>query len=228
MKRISILLIAVLAIFAVNFAFAAETEMSVYISDISQGQTAHVNITLPIDALGEVSVSVNGQEYRANVVDGKATVNLTGLNAGEYKVLVTYEGNGNYSEVSKEVNLTVSDASSQTTANASGESLNVTESTPTNVSGENITNDTNNTNRTPTEQVNKTTPVNQSSVYVNNTTVVNQSNEQVNNTTVVKQPPKQPPKSPLSELAKIPTGIPIVLLIIVIIGIVFGVNLRKK
>ena len=224
MKRISILLIAVLAIFAVNFAFAAETEMSVYISDISQGQTAHVNITLPIDALGEVSVSVNGQEYRANVVDGKATVNLTDLNAGEYKVLVTYEGNGNYSKVSKDVNLTVSDASSQTTANASGEPLNVTHSTPTNASGENITNDANNTNRTPTEQVNNTTLVNQSSVQVNNTAVVNHSTEQVNNTTVV----KQPPKSPLSELAKIPTGIPIVLLIIVIIGIVFGVGLRKK
>ena len=215
MKRISILLIAVLAIFAVNFPFAAQTEMSVYIADISQGQTAHVNITLPTDAQGEVSVSVNGQEYRANVVDGKATVNLTDLNAGDYKVLVTYEGNGNYSEVSKDVNLTVSDASSQTTANASGEPLNVTESTPTNASGENITNDANNTNRTPTEQV-------------NNTTLVNQSSVQVNNTTVVKQPPEQPPKSPLSELAKIPTGIPIVLLIIVIIGIVFGVGLRKK
>ena len=120
MKNLSIFLIMVLPIFAVNFAFAAETEMNIYVDDINQGQTANVNITLPSDAQGEVLVSVNGQEYKANVVDGKATVNLTGLNAGEYKVLVTYGGNGNYSEVSKEVNLTVSDVSSQTTANASG------------------------------------------------------------------------------------------------------------
>ena len=225
MKNLSIFLIMVLAFFAVNFAFAAETEMNIYVADINQGQTANVNITLPSDARGEVLVSVNGQEYKANVVDGKATVNLTGLNAGEYKVLVTYGGNGNYSEVSKEVNLTVSDVSSQTTANASGNQVNVTYNTSanaTNAAGENRTNDTNtsnNTNKTPTELVNNTTVVNQSTELVNNTTIVKQP---------VKHPPKQPPKSPLSELAKIPTGIPIVLLIIVIIGIVFGVKLRKK
>ncbi len=214
MRKLSILLIFLLAIFAVNFAFAAEPDMTVYVADIVEGETAHVSITLPGDAQGNVTVFVNGQDYHAEVINGKASVDLAGLNPGEYNVSVKYEGDANYSEVIKAADLKVnSSVSTNTSANASGEladNSNTTQVNSTFAAGDNAS-DTNTTNKTNT--TNNTTP--------SNNTPVKQPDS--------KQPPKkEPPKKPFSELAKNPTGIPIILLVIVLIGVVFGAGLRKK
>ena len=209
MRKIAILSILILTLLAVNMAFAAEQpEMSVYVADIGTGETAHVQVTLPGDAQGKVSVSVNGKNVSANVVDGQATVDLTGLKDGDYVVKVTYEGNGNYSKISKDVNLKVGNGSdnntTNVTGNASGEPVatqNVTAVTGDNAT--NTTNTTNNTNVTPAKKV------------TNNTTQT------------VKKPKKQMPK-PLSALSDKNTGLPVLLLLLVAIGAVFAISFRKR
>lgn len=212
MRKISILLIVLMAVLAVNMVYAAEPEMHVYVADINSGETAHVQITLPADAEGSVSVSVNGQTKTANLAGGQATIDLTDLKPGDYVVNVTYDGAGNYSKVSKDVNLKVSDNSAPvnnttTSVNASGEPVtlqNITKVTNNNTGNANDTNKTNHTNTT--------------------------------NKTPAKKPvqPKAPAKpkkdvpKPLETLADKNTGLPILVLILVVIGAVVAVVFRKR
>ena len=232
MRKIAILSIFILSLFAVNMAFSAEQpEMSVYVADINASETAYVQVTLPSDAQGKVNVSVNGQTFSAIVVDGKATVNLTDLKSGDYVVNVTYEGSGNYSKISKEVNLKVNGESNTTNQNATSvgnasggpaatqnatsagnasggplATLNVTKVTANNQT--NTSNTTNNTNATPAKKV------------INNTnkTVKNPKNQ---------QPKKQQPKL-VESLTNKNTGLPVLVLLLVAIGAVFAVAFRKQ
>ena len=66
-----------------------------------------VEVTLPKDATGNVLVDVNGQGYYAPVKDGKASVNVIGLDAGTYPVTVNYLGDDKYSNATKSASVTV-------------------------------------------------------------------------------------------------------------------------
>ena len=224
MRKIAILSIFILSLFAVNMAFSAEPpEMKVYVADINASETAHVQIALPVDAQGKVNVSVNGQIFSANVVDGKATVNLTDLKAGDYVLNVTYGGGGNYSKISKDVNLKVNDKSNTTNHNATPASTqnatpagnasggpvvtqNATKVTVTNQT--NTSNTTNNTNVTPAKKV------------------VNNTNKTVKKP-VKQQPKKQQPKI-VQALTNKNTGLPVLVLLLVAIGAVVAVAYRKR
>ena len=138
MKKLGILLIFVLAFLGVNLVFAAEQpEMSVFAGDINYGETVQVFITLPADAWGNVTVSVSNQSQVVEIVDGQATANISGLAPGDYKVKVEYNGAGNYSKISKEVDLKVNGTAE---VNASGEAADSNNTAPIN--------DTNATNNT--------------------------------------------------------------------------------
>ena len=224
MGKIAILSIFILSLFAVNMAFSVEQpEMKVYVADINASETAHVQIALPVDAQGKVNVSVNGQIFSANVVDGKATVNLTDLKAGDYVLNVTYGGGGNYSKISKDVNLKVNDKSNTTNHNATPASTqnatpagnasggpvvtqNATKVTVTNQT--NTSNTTNNTNVTPAKKV------------------VNNTNKTVKKP-VKQQPKKQQPKI-VQALTNKNTGLPVLVLLLVAIGAVVAVAYRKR
>lgn len=224
MRKIAILSIFILSLFAVNMAFSVEQpEMKVYVADINASETAHVQIALPVDAQGMVNVSVNGQIFSANVVDGKATVNLTDLKAGDYVLNVTYGGGGNYSKISKDVNLKVNDKSNTTNHNATPASTqnatpagnasggpvvtqNATKVTVTNQT--NTSNTTNNTNVTPAKKV------------------VNNTNKTVKKP-VKQQPKKQQPKI-VQALTNKNTGLPVLVLLLVAIGAVVAVAYRKR
>lgn len=224
MRKIAILSIFILSLFAVNMAFSVEQpEMKVYVADINASETAHVQIALPVDAQGKVNVSVNGQIFSANVVDGKATVNLTDLKAGDYVLNVTYGGGGNYSKISKDVNLKVNDKSNTTNHNATPASTqnatpagnasggpvvtqNATKVTVTNQT--NTSNTTNNTNVTPAKKV------------------VNNTNKTVKKP-VKQQPKKQQPKI-VQALTNKNTGLPVLVLLLVAIGAVVAVAYRKR
>lgn len=218
MRKIAILSILILALLAVSVAFAAEMpEMSVYVADINVGEIAHVQITLPSDAQGNVTVSVDGQNYSANVVDGKANVDLPNLKAGDYVVNVTYPGSGNYSQIEKQADLKVSESNNNasdtnTSANASGAP---DTNTSANASG---APSTNTTPVTPTNVTNTTDTA-------NNTNVTPQKN--TTNNTAPAKPKKEPPK-PLAGLEDKNTGLPILLLILVVIIVVIGVALRGR
>lgn len=209
MRKITIISIFILSLMTVNMAFAAEQpEMSVYVADIGSGETAHVLVNLSGVVQGNVSVSVDGKDVSANVVDGQATVNLTGLKDGDYVVKVTYGGNENYSNVSKEVNLKVGNGSANNTTNVTGNASGepIATQNVTGVTGDNATNTTNTTNTTNVTPAKKVT---------------------TNTTQTVKKPKKQVP-NPLHTLNDKNTGLPVLLLLLVAIGAVFAISFRKQ
>lgn len=222
MKKIAILSIFILAFLAVNISFAAQQpQMSVHVTDIEEGSTAHVAITLPSDATGKVTVSLNGQNYTATVHGGQASVDVFGLKAGDYGVKVTYDGAGNYSKVVKQANLKVA-----TQAKSNDTSVDTNTSTRTNtsanVSGEpagkvnttvlkNLTNNTNSSN--------STNDTNKSNITPKKTTT---------NNTVAAKKPKQPPKKPLAKLSNKNTGLPVLILMLVTVGAIFATVFRKR
>ena len=195
--------------------------MSVHVTDIEEGSTAHVAITLPSDATGKVTVSLNGQNYTATVHGGQASVDVSGLKAGDYGVKVTYNGAGNYSKVVKQANLKVA-----TQAKSNDTSVDTNTSTRTNtsanVSGEpagkvnttvlkNLTNNTNSSN--------STNDTNKSNITPKKTTT---------NNTVAAKKPKQPPKKPITKLSNKNTGLPVLILMLVTVGAIFATVFRKR
>ena len=66
-----------------------------------------IDVTLPKDATGNVLVDVNGQGYYAPVKDGKASVNVIGLDEGTYPATVTYTGDDKYANATKSDSVTV-------------------------------------------------------------------------------------------------------------------------
>ena len=55
-----------------------------------------VSVTLSDDATGTVSTSVKGNNYKANIVDGSASITISKLPAGSYSLDVAYSGDAKY------------------------------------------------------------------------------------------------------------------------------------
>ena len=66
-----------------------------------------VDVTLPRDATGYVLVDVDGQGYYAKVTNGKASIDIVGLDAGTYPVTVDYLGDEKYANATKTASVTV-------------------------------------------------------------------------------------------------------------------------
>ena len=75
---------------------------------------------MPEDATGNVTVTVDGKEYTAPVEDGKATVSVPGLPAGDYIADVAYSGDDKYEPASTLAPISV-DKVSNVPINASAE-----------------------------------------------------------------------------------------------------------
>ena len=63
---------------------------------IRVNETEYINVTLESDARGYVLININGTQYYAQIKDGKASVNVTGLEIGEYTVNATFIGDDKY------------------------------------------------------------------------------------------------------------------------------------
>ena len=68
----------------------------VNVKDIVVGEDAVVNVVLPDDANGNVTITVNGKNYVAVVKYGVASVTISDLAKGNYNVSVKYSGDGKY------------------------------------------------------------------------------------------------------------------------------------
>ena len=66
-----------------------------------------VSVMLPSDATGNLTVDINGNVYIGNVINGSCSVELTGLDPGNYTATVVYSGDGNYTGANKTVNVKV-------------------------------------------------------------------------------------------------------------------------
>jgi hypothetical protein len=65
--------------------------------DIPDGTTApEFNITLPSDATGNFTVTVDGQNYTEPLVNGSATVKVPDLSVGNHTISTSYSGDDNY------------------------------------------------------------------------------------------------------------------------------------
>ncbi|WP_407421902.1 Ig-like domain repeat protein, partial [Methanobrevibacter sp.] len=92
-----------------NFKVSANDtyEIEVESDPIDFGEDAVVEVTLPEDALGEVTVTVDGETYSVPVINGKATATISDLPSGNHTAAVTYSGDDKYAAVNRTVNIEV-------------------------------------------------------------------------------------------------------------------------
>ena len=92
---------------------------------IPEGNSTEYSISLPNDATGTLTVTVDGKKYTETLTNGKATVNIPELSEGSHNITVSYSGDGKYEAITKTsvVNVTVNstgiDNSTNTTADNS-------------------------------------------------------------------------------------------------------------
>ena len=67
------------------------------------------NINLPADATGNFSVNIMGNDYTAAVVNGSASISVSGISGSDIPVIVSYSGDGKYPALFKIAKITVPD-----------------------------------------------------------------------------------------------------------------------
>lgn len=112
-----------------------------------------IPVTLPNDATGTVTLTVDGKDYVFDVVDGKANVKLPDLGNGDYPYTISYSGDTKYKSFttsgSLKVNITTVNPSDNTTnATENVTTGNTTDTNTTNSTGGNAS-ETNTTKPTP-------------------------------------------------------------------------------
>ena len=88
--------------------YKVDSAIGITVKDINVGEDAVITVKLFSDATGELTVTVNGKDYTANVVNGRATVSVSDLKAGTYDVAVKYSGDNNYNAAVATSSFTVS------------------------------------------------------------------------------------------------------------------------
>jgi uncharacterized protein YdeI (BOF family) len=68
---------------------------------VPSGDSTVYSISLPGDATGTLTVTVDGTDYTSQLVNGKATVNIPELTTGSHNITVTYSGDAKYSPITK-------------------------------------------------------------------------------------------------------------------------------
>ena len=101
-----------------NVAKLASTT-TVNVSDIKVGEDAVISIAVPEITSGVVSVTVGDAIYNVAVVDGKGTLNLSGLASGSYDVVAKFNGDDKYLASEDSAKFNVAKLASTTTVNVS-------------------------------------------------------------------------------------------------------------
>ena len=88
--------------------YKVDSAIGITVKDINVGEDAVITVKLFSDATGELTVTVNGKDYTANVVNGRATVSVSDLKTGNYDVVAKYSGDNNYNAAVATSSFTVS------------------------------------------------------------------------------------------------------------------------
>ncbi|OWT33503.1 hypothetical protein BGI41_02060 [Methanobrevibacter sp. 87.7] len=82
----------------------ATPSIKVDATDVTYGEDVVVNVDLngvnDTDLNGTVTVTINGKDYTVTIAEGKGTLSVPGLGAGEYDVVASFAGNENYTVIS--------------------------------------------------------------------------------------------------------------------------------
>ena len=81
--------------------------MNITVPEFKEGVNSTISVVLPKDATGTVTVEINSKKYTANVTNGIAKVNISGLSAGNHNITTTYSGDAKYDSITKKGNITV-------------------------------------------------------------------------------------------------------------------------
>ena len=84
------------------------SSVDVKVGNITYGEDAVIEVTGPEDATGNVTVTIDGKNYTAEMSNGKATVVVPGLEAGNHTVEVAYSGDDKYAPNSTSAEVEVS------------------------------------------------------------------------------------------------------------------------
>ncbi len=84
--------------------------MNVSAEDITVGENATIIVTLPDDAAGNVTATINGKTHNGQVNKGKADIIIPDLTSGNYTVPVIYSGDDKYNGAKGDANVTVNKA----------------------------------------------------------------------------------------------------------------------
>ena len=82
-------------------------KISIDAPKVTEGENATITVTLPEDATGNVTATVNGKTYVVPVEKGTAVITIPDLDVGNYTVPVYYSGDDKYNPQSKDANVTV-------------------------------------------------------------------------------------------------------------------------
>ena len=85
----------------------SDYNMNITVPEFKEGVNSTINVVLPKDATGTVTVEIGGKNYTANVTGGVANVIIPGLGVGDYNITTTYSGDAKYDLMTKKGNITV-------------------------------------------------------------------------------------------------------------------------
>ena len=72
--------------------------------EIESSKKDTVSVSLPSDATGQLAVTVGNETYTQELVNGKASIYVPGLDSSS-NVVISYSGDGNYASFTREVNV---------------------------------------------------------------------------------------------------------------------------
>ena len=85
-----------------------DSSVAVNVNNIKVGEELTITVNVPSDATGDVTVSVDGKEYKVAIENGKAVKTISSLKADDYTVTVKYAGDNNYNEATADAEFSVS------------------------------------------------------------------------------------------------------------------------
>ena len=76
---------------------------------VGLGENATIDVTLPEDAKGTVTVKIEGKSYTSDVENGTASITVSGLTVGNHTAQVSYSGDDKYESANTTVTLEITD-----------------------------------------------------------------------------------------------------------------------
>ncbi len=95
----------------------ANPNINVVDTNMTFGDNKTLEINLPTDATGNMTIILNDEEFDVTVKDGLATINIPLLDVGEYPINISYSGDKNYNAENLVISFKVNPANPNLNAN---------------------------------------------------------------------------------------------------------------